>query len=37
VAWLESIPKRFLSASVATEPAFAAIRSRKEFRALFDP
>jgi dienelactone hydrolase family protein len=35
VAWLTSIPPRFRPADLATDPAFAALRSRPDFRALF--
>jgi hypothetical protein len=35
LAWLRSIPTRFLPASLATDSAFATIRHRSEFRALF--
>jgi len=35
VAWLLSIPARFLPASVAQDPAFAALRERDDFKAVF--
>ncbi|MBC7895934.1 MAG: dienelactone hydrolase family protein [Cytophagaceae bacterium] len=35
VKWLESIPARFLPAQVANEPAFAPIRDRPDFKAVF--
>lgn len=37
IAWLQSIPRRFLPPSVETDPAFAALQSREDFRALFRP
>ena len=37
VAWLKSIPSRFLPSDVANEPIFAAIQNRADFRALFAP
>jgi dienelactone hydrolase len=37
IAWLRSIPSRFLPAAVADEPVFAALRDRPDFRALFAP
>jgi hypothetical protein len=36
VAWLASIPPRFRP-QLATDPAFASLRSRADFRALFPP
>jgi hypothetical protein len=35
VAWLKSIPKRFLPPNVQSDPAFAALQNRDDFRALF--
>jgi hypothetical protein len=35
IAWLRTIPSRYLPASVQTEPAFAALRDREDFKALF--
>jgi hypothetical protein len=35
IAWLKSIPKRFLPTSVQNEPVFASLRERAEFKALF--
>jgi dienelactone hydrolase len=35
IAWLKSIPSRFLPAEVRDEAAFAAIRDRPDFVALF--
>jgi len=35
IAWLRSIPPQFLPASIGEEPAFAALRDRADFRALF--
>jgi dienelactone hydrolase len=35
IAWLKSIPSRFLPADVRDEAAFAAIRDRPDFVALF--
>jgi len=37
IAWLRSIPKRFLPASVAEEAVFASLQGNPEFRALFAP
>jgi dienelactone hydrolase len=37
IAWLRSIPQRFLPPSVAKEPVFASIQDRAEFQALFQP
>jgi hypothetical protein len=36
IAWLRSIPPRFLPASVGEDPSFAALRDRSDFRALFE-
>ena len=36
MAWLRSIPSRFLPASVRTDPALAALRDRPDFKALFE-
>jgi hypothetical protein len=35
LAWLKSIPQRFLPQDVAKEPTFAPLQSRPEFKALF--
>lgn len=35
IAWLKSIPPRFLPVDVQNEPVFAPLRERPEFRALF--
>jgi dienelactone hydrolase len=35
IGWLRSIPPQFLPASVATDPAFAALQNRADFQALF--
>ena len=35
IAWLRSIPPQFLPASTGEDPAFAALRDRADFRALF--
>ena len=35
VAWLNTIPARFLPASIADDPRFAALKDREDFRALF--
>ena len=37
IAWLRSIPQRFLPSSVAKEPVFASIQERPDFQALFQP
>lgn len=34
VAWLKTIPQRFLPKDLATDPAFAALRQREDFRQL---
>lgn len=36
VAWLRTIPKRFLPRGLADDPDFAALRGRKDFEALFE-
>lgn len=36
IAWLRSIPPQFLPGSTAEDPAFAALRDRADFRALFE-
>lgn len=36
IAWLRSIPARYLPPSVGEDPAFAALRDRQDFRALFE-
>jgi dienelactone hydrolase len=35
VAWLQSIPARFLPRELENDPAFAALQGRPDFRALF--
>ena len=35
VGWLMTIPARFLPASAAEDPAFASIKDREEFKAVF--
>ena len=35
VAWLRSIPQRFLPADLQTDPVFAPLRPREDFQALF--
>ena len=35
VAWLGTIPARFLPASTAQDPRFAALKEREDFQALF--
>jgi dienelactone hydrolase len=37
VAWLTTIPKRFLPPSLQQDTAFAPLRNRADFRALFQP
>jgi hypothetical protein len=37
IRWLQTIPKRFLPPNLQDEPAFAALRTRADFRALFQP
>jgi dienelactone hydrolase len=37
IAWLRSIPQRFLPAAVQSDPIFAAVQNRADFRALFQP
>jgi dienelactone hydrolase len=37
IAWLQTIPKRFLPASVQQDTAFSPLRDRADFRALFQP
>jgi dienelactone hydrolase len=34
IAWIASIPERFRPTNLASDPAFAAIQSRSDFRAL---
>jgi hypothetical protein len=36
IAWLRSIPARYLPRSTAEDPAYASIKDRADFRALFD-
>lgn len=35
MTWLKSIPTRFLPPSIRTDPVFAALQGREDFRALF--
>jgi dienelactone hydrolase len=35
VAWLKTIPSRFLPTELERDPAFAPLRSREDFKALF--
>jgi hypothetical protein len=35
IAWLRSIPQRFLPAEVEKAPEFAALQGRADFHALF--
>jgi hypothetical protein len=35
IAWLKTIPQRFLPGSVQNDPVFAPLRERPDFRALF--
>ena len=35
IGWLNSIPARFLPASVAQEPVFASLQNRPDFQAIF--
>jgi dienelactone hydrolase len=35
IAWLNSVPARFLPASVGQEPVFASLRDRPDFQAVF--
>jgi dienelactone hydrolase len=37
IRWLQSIPARYLPPSVADDPAFASIKGRPDFQALFKP
>jgi dienelactone hydrolase len=37
IAWLKSIPQRFLPRDVEKDPIFAPIQNRPEFKALFQP
>jgi dienelactone hydrolase len=37
IAWLRSIPQRFLPTDVPKEPVFAPLQERADFRALFEP
>jgi dienelactone hydrolase len=36
IGWLKSIPPQFRPASIQGDPAFAALRERAEFKALFE-
>ena len=36
VAWLAAIPARYRPAELQDDPAFAALREREDFRALFE-
>jgi dienelactone hydrolase len=35
IAWITSIPERFRPPALVSDPAFAALRARSDFRALF--
>jgi hypothetical protein len=35
IAWLKTIPTRFLPPDVQNEAVFAPLKAREEFRALF--
>jgi hypothetical protein len=35
LAWLSSIPRRFLPPEVEKDPIFAPLQSRADFKALF--
>ena len=35
IAWLKTIPSRFLPADLVDDPAFVSLRERADFRALF--
>ena len=37
IAWLKSIPQRFLPREIEKDPVFAPVRDRAEFKALFRP
>jgi dienelactone hydrolase len=37
IAWLQTIPKRFLPPSLQQDTVFASLRGRADFRALFQP
>ena len=37
IAWLQSIPRRFLPPEIRTDAAFATLTNRAAFRALLDP
>jgi predicted Zn-dependent protease len=37
IAWLQSIPPRFLPRDIQNEPVFAPLQKRAEFLALFQP
>ena len=37
MAWLVSIPKRFLPARVKDDPVFTSLKDRADFKALFEP
>jgi dienelactone hydrolase len=37
IGWLQTIPKRFLPASVQQDSVFAGLKGRAEFRKLFEP
>jgi hypothetical protein len=36
IAWLKTIPKRFMPRDQATDPAFESIRDRPDFKALLE-
>ncbi len=37
IAWLKTIPQRFLPREIEQDPVFAPVRDRAEFKALFRP
>jgi hypothetical protein len=37
LAWLSTIPQRFLPTDLAGDPIFAPIQDRPAFKALFQP
>jgi len=37
IAWLKSIPSRFLPGDVEKDPVFAPLQNRLDFKALFVP
>ena len=37
IAWLKSIPQRYLPHALEKDPIFAPIQNRPDFKALFQP